>query len=68
MKDKDALSQPTQDEATPSGAAPRSHAPRPSLRAFLLAHGIHLKPEGIRVVAGIGLLVVAGVVAINVMV
>ena len=68
MKDKDALSQPTQDEATPSGAAPRSHAPRPSLRAFLLAHGIHLRPEGIRVVAGIGLLVVAGVVAINVMV
>jgi PAS domain S-box-containing protein len=38
------------------------------VRSFLLARGIRVSLENVRVAAGIGMLVVAGVVAINVMV
>src|SRR5262245_37733954 len=68
MKDKDGLTSPTPEPAPPSGAGRPAHAPRPSVRAFLRARGLRVNLENVRVAAGIGLLVVAGVVAINVMV
>jgi PAS domain S-box-containing protein len=66
MTDKDAPSQRTPEPVPPSGAGEPAHAPQPSVRSFLRAHGLHVSLENVRVAAGIGLLVVAGVVAINV--
>ena len=68
MKDKDALSSRDVPPAAPSGAAAPEHAPQPGVGSFLHAHGLKVSLENVRVAAGIGLLVVAGVVAINVMV
>src|SRR5262252_415190 len=68
MKDKDASSPRTPDASAPSGAGRPARAPRPSVRSYLLAHVFHASVENVRIAAGIGLLVVMGVVAINVMV
>ena len=57
MKDTDALS------SNPS--APRRPGARPSVTA-LLAHGFNASRESVRVLAGLGVLVVAAVVVINV--
>jgi len=80
MKDKDALTHPAdghphraEPPAAPSGAAPpgpvlRTGAPpaRPGVGSFLRAPGLRATLENVRVAAGIGMLVVAGVVSINV--
>jgi PAS domain S-box-containing protein len=68
MTDKDGLTSRTPEPAPPTGAGGPAHASRPSVRSFLRARGFHVNLENVRVAAGIGLLVVAGVVAINVMV
>jgi PAS domain S-box-containing protein len=60
MTDKDALIQRAEPPAAPPGAAAPAHALRGS--------GLRASLENVRVAAGIGLLVVTGVVAINVMV
>src|SRR5262245_26729929 len=66
MKDKDAPTHPAPGHA--QRAPEPTHAPRPSVRSFLRARGLRVSLENVRVAVGIGLLVVAGVVAINVMV
>ena len=80
MKDKDAPTHPAdghphraEPPAAPSGAAPpgpmpRTGAPpaRPGIGSFLRAPGLRVTLENVRVAAGIGMLVVAGVVSINV--
>src|SRR5213595_1023019 len=68
MTDKDAPSQHTQDPAVPSEAGSNTRAPRPGVRALLGMPGLHASLENVRVATGIGLLVVVGVVAINLMV
>src|SRR5690242_2149175 len=82
MMDKDAPTQRKEPPAAPSGAAPLAAVPdaasrtggpgsaeaRPGVGSFLRSHGLRVSLENVRVAAGIGLLVVAGVVAINVMV
>ena len=75
MKDKDApthpapgYSQRAPEPAPASGPGEPVHAARPSVRSFLRARGLYVSLENVRVAVGIGLLVVAGVVAINVMV
>ena len=68
MKDKDALTSREAPPAAPPGAAAPAHARPPGVGSFLREHGLKVSLENVRVAAGIGLLIVAGVVAINVMV
>jgi PAS domain S-box-containing protein len=68
MTDKDALDHRTQDPAAPTEAGSSTHAPRPGVRALLSAPALRASLENVRVAASIGLLVVVGVVAINLMV
>jgi hypothetical protein len=61
---KDELPMPT---AAPSPAESSLSAPHDhrSVTSFLMSHGLDVRREGVRVVAGFALLLVAGVVALN---
>src|SRR5262245_1353887 len=68
MTDKDARTHSATTAPETAGVSPAAPGRRPGMASQLLALGLHVRPENVRVVFGIGLLVVAGVVAINVMV
>src|SRR5262249_51271174 len=68
MKDKDALSSTTSPTPSRPGTGPAPRALRPSVTSFLLAHGLNARRESVRILASLGVLVVAAVAVINVMV
>ena len=65
-KATDAIPQRAQDTPSQPGISVREHATPGSAVSFLLARGLDVQREGVRIVAGFALLVVIGVTALNV--
>src|ERR1043166_3701484 len=66
MKATDATPEPAPDAPPEPGTSVREHAKPGSVTSFLLARGLDVPRESLRIVAGFGLLVVAGLAALNV--